>query len=165
MGLKEIEAACGKGDLKLKPSKIVNPRKTIMQRRTTIFPKRRTTSIWRTRSVSLGDDDTMDAEDDDFIEEDEYDYYAEDYFVEEQVETEYEEESQDNVASKRTTRSTVASRLGTLKPSLLKTSGAPRQSQGQTVRIETDDSVREKAQEHRIQLVKIRPDTRPKNQS
>ncbi|KAM8719280.1 hypothetical protein ACLKA7_011916 [Drosophila subpalustris] len=83
--------------------------------------------------------DTMDAEDDDFKDEDEYEYFAEDYFVEEEVETEAEEEI---AVSKRTTRSTVSARA-TLKSSLLRPSDAPRQSQGQTVRIETEDSVRE----------------------
>lgn len=151
MGLKEIEAACMKGFIKPKSRRVVNPRRTILKRRTTIIPKRRTTtSFMKNRSIAFGENNTEDAEEDDFMEaEDEYDYVAEDYFVEEEIETEVEEESLDDMATKRTTRRTVASQLTqssvksyttSLKPSF-RPGDAHSHSMRNTVRIETEDSM------------------------
>jgi len=146
MGLKEIEAACMKADLKPKSAHVVKSRRTILKRKTSVIPKRRTTtSFIKNNSIAFGENNTEDAEEDDFMEvevEDEYDYVPEDYFVEEEIETEVEEESLHDMPSKPTTRSTVTqstvkSRTISLKPSSFRQSDGHIPSMGNTVRIDS----------------------------
>ncbi|XP_060663231.1 uncharacterized protein LOC132796175 [Drosophila nasuta] len=134
IGLREVEIACGYGGIQLKRKIHRNPRRTVLRRRTT-YVARRLTSFGKTTSSTArassmhGDDD-----EDYFAEdaEDEYDYIPEDYFVEEEISVE---------ETPTTERTTMKSMISSNRSTARSTLKSLRQSDGNVLRVETDDSM------------------------
>ncbi|XP_062137707.1 uncharacterized protein LOC133847017 isoform X2 [Drosophila sulfurigaster albostrigata] len=134
IGLREVEIACGYGGIQLKRKIHRNPRRTVLRRRTT-YVARRLTSFGKTTSSTARASSMHGDDDEDYFPEDaedEYDYIPEDYFVEEEISVE---------ETPTTERTTMKSMISSNRSTARSTLKSLRQSEGNVLRVETDDSM------------------------